>query len=144
MASRKWEIWEIVVETVTAVAVIVFFSLQMYYAYVYKSSMFTMLYRLLPVALLYGGMSALQRFPEMLNGGGSVPLQGLVRVYAVRMVRNSKCFVVLGMLIPSAADVLGARIDDAFSLTVMCAVLGTVGYYLFRIYQYNKKKGDHS
>lgn len=139
MAKKEWEIWEIIMETVTAVALAAYFGLQAYYGYVYESGAAVMFYHILPPALLYACMALLQRFPEFLNGGGE-PLKGKVRIYAVRMVRTCKMILMFGVLLPSAADALGIGMNAAFSLFVMAAVLGTVGYYLYRIFQYNSKK----
>ncbi len=140
MTKREWEIWEIIIETITLIAVGVFFGLQIYYVYVYESSILTLLYHLLPMFLLYAGPAVLQIFPELLNGFGSEPLQGKVRIYAVRMVRNSKMLVVFGILAPAVADVLGMKMNAAYSLLIMAGVLGNIGYYLYRIYQYNIKE----
>lgn len=141
MIKKEWNIWEIVIETVAVIAVIVFLGLQIYYGYIYERSVWTFLYRLLPVLFLYAGMTVLQIFPELLNGGGG-PLPGKVHTYGVRMVRNCKMFVMLGMLFPSFADALGVEMDAAYSLFVMAGILGTIGYYLVRIYQYNSEKKD--
>ena len=143
MSKKEPDLWELVVETVTIVAALVFLGLQIYYGYVYQSSLVTLLYHLLPALFLYAGMLVLQRYPELLNGFGSEPLQGKVRMYAIRMVRNSKLLVVLGMLFPSAADALGIEMNGAYSLFIMAGILGNIGYYLYRIYQYNsKQKGN--
>ena len=139
MTKREQEIWEIIIETITLIAAGVFFGLQIYYVYVYESGILTLLYHLLPMFLLYAGLTVLQIFPELLKGFGSEPLQGKVRIYAVRMVRNSKMLVVFGILVPAAADVLGVKMNAAYSLLIMAAVLGNIGYYLYRIYQYNLK-----
>ena len=108
----------------------------------YLNDFLLSLYHLLPNLCLYAGMTVLQIFPELLNGWGSEPLQGKVRTYGVRMVRNCKMFVILGMLFPSAADALGIEMDAAYSLLVMAGILGTIAYYLIRIYQYNASKKD--
>lgn len=142
MKEKEWKIWEIVIETVTVTALIVFLGLQIYYGYIYERSLMTLLYHLLPNLCLYAGMTVLQIFPELLNGWGSEPLQGKVRTYGVRMVRNCKMLVILGMLFPSAADALGIEIDAAYSLLVMGGILGMMAYYLIRIYQYNASKKD--
>lgn len=142
MMKKEWKIWEIIIETVTVVAALAFTGLQVYYGYLYKRSMTALIYHLLPVLCLYIGMMALQIFPELLNGFGSEPLQGKVRVYSVRMVRTCKMFVMLGMLFPSAADALGIEMDAAYSLFIMAGILGTIVYYLFRIYLYNSANKD--
>lgn len=140
MAKREWEVWEFIIETITVIAVGVFFCLQIYYVYVYESSILTLFYHLLPMILLYAGLTVLQMFPELLNGFGSESLQGKVRIYAVRMVRNSKMLVVLGILIPAVADVLGMEMNAAYSMLIMAGILGSIGYYLYRIYQHNLKE----
>lgn len=140
MPKKETEIWEIIIETAAAVAALVILGLQIYYGYVYESSVVTMLYHLLPLALLYAGMTVLQIFPEFLNGGNSEPLQGMVRTYAIRMVRNIKLLLVLGMLFPSAADVLGIQVNAAYSLLVLGGILINIGYYIYRIYKYNTRK----
>lgn len=139
MAKKEWEIWEVILEVLAACAACAFLALQIYYGLVYESSIVTMLYHLLPVAFLYAGMSALQAFPEFLNGGGE-RLQGMVRVYAVRMARNSKALVMAGMLLPAMADALGTEMNAAYSLFLMGGILGNIGYYLYRIFQYNTKQ----
>ena len=140
MMKKETEIWEIVTETVTALAVLVYIGLQIYYSYAYESSTVTILYHLLPVLLIYIGLTVLQIFPELLNGIKSEPLKGMVRIYAIRMVRNSKLFLILGMLLPSVADAIGIGMNPAYSLLLMAGVLGTVACYLYRIYQYNKSQ----
>ena len=140
--KNEWKIWEIIIETITVIAVLVFIGLQIYYGYIYERSVMTLLYHLLPVLFLYAGMTVLQIFPELLNGNSSEPLQGKVHTYGVRMVRNCKMLVILGMLFPSVADALGIEMNAAYSLLVMVGVLGTMAYYLVRIYQYNSAKKD--
>ena len=140
MEKKDLEVWEIVTEVLTAAAAVVFFGLQVYYKYLYESGIVTLLYHLLPVLLLYTGMTVLQMFPELLNGRGSEPLLGKVRIYAIRMVRNIKFMLVLGMLIPSVGDAVGAGVNAAYSLLVMAGILLDIGYYLYRIFQYNSKK----
>lgn len=142
MRKTEWKVWEIIIETVTVIAVLVFLGLQFYYGYIYERSLMTLLYHLLPVLCLYAGMTVLQIFPELLNGWSSEPLQGKVHTYGVRMVRNCKMLVVLGMLVPSAADALGIEMNAAYSLLVMAGVLGTIVYYLVRIYQHNSSKKE--
>ena len=139
MGKKDPEVWEIIIEAITAVAVCVFFGLQIYYAYIYESGILTMFYHLAPVVLLYVGMTVLQIYPELLNGSSEV-LQEAVRMYAVRMVRNIKLLLVFGILLPSAADVLGISVDEAYSLLVLAGILGNIGYYILRIYKYNTKK----
>lgn len=139
MKGNEIKFWEIVTEAVTAVLALLFLGLQVYYAYVYETSAVTMLYHLLPPLLLYAGMTALQIFPELLNGAGSEPLKGNVRVYAVRMVQNSKLLVILGIWIPSAADAFGIQLNAAYSLVLFCGILANIGYYIYRIYKHNRK-----
>lgn len=142
MEKKELNIWEIIIETVTIIGVIVFLGLQIYYGYVYKRSLIVFLYHFLSVILLYAGLTVLQIFPEFLNGKNSEPLRGMVRIYAVRMIRSAKMFVILGMLLPSVADALGVRMSAAYSFLIMAGVLGSIGYYLYRIYRYNSKKND--
>ena len=139
--KKESELFEIVIETVTALAILIYIGLQIYYAYTYESSITVVLYHFLPVLFLYIGMTMLQIFPEYLNGIKSEPLKGMVRVYAVHMVRINKMFLIIGMLLPSIADALGIRMNPAYSLLLMGCVLGTIVYYLYKIYQYNKKQG---
>ena len=140
--KNEWRIWEIIIETITVIAVIVFVGLQIYYGYIYERSVMTLLYHLLPVLFLYAGMTVLQMYPELLNGNSGEPLQGKVHMYGVRMVRNCKMLVIFGMLFPSAADALGIEMDAAYSLLIMAGVLGTIVYYQVRIYQYNSSQKD--
>ena len=116
MPKKDIQVWEIIIESIAAVAAVVIIALQLYYGYIYESGIATMVYRLLPLVLLYAAMTVLQIYPEFLNGMGSEPLQGMVRVYAVRMVRNIKLLLVFGILLPSAADVLGISFKDLFLL----------------------------
>lgn len=140
MPKKDIQVWEIIIELIAAVAAAVIIALQLYYGYIYESGIAAMVYRLLPLVLLYAAMTVLQIYPEFLNGMGSEPLQGMVRVYAVRMVRNIKLLLVFGILLPSAADVLGISVDEAYSLLVLAGILGNIGYYILRIYKYNTKK----
>ena len=140
MPKKDIQVWEIIIESIAAVAAVVIIALQLYYGYIYESGIATMVYRLLPLVLLYAAMTVLQIYPEFLNGMGSEPLQGMVRVYAVRMVRNIKLLLVFGILLPSAADVLGISVDEAYSVLVLSGILGNIGYYILRIYKYNTKK----
>ena len=140
MKKQEWKAWEIVIEAVTAAAVLVFLGLQVYYAYLYDSGLMILLYHLLPVVFLYIGMTVLQRFPELLNGRGSEPLDKTVCMYAVRMVRNGKLLLILGMLVPSIADVLYIEVNAAYSLMIMAGILLNILYYFYRIFQYNSRK----
>lgn len=137
MSNKQLQPWEIIVETITIIAGLIYLGLQIYYRYIYETAWGTMLYHLLPVAIIYAGMLVLQIYPELINVGGGEPLKGMVRVYAIRMIRNSKLLFVLGMLFPSVADALGIGMDGAYSLLIMGGILGIIGYYLYRIYRYN-------
>ncbi len=140
MPKREWEIWEMVIEAVTVAALLVFFGLQVYYGYIYESSFATVAYHLLSAALLYAGLTVLQVFPELLNGRNSELLQGTIRIYAIRMVRNIKLLLILGIVIPSAADVLGIAVNAAYSFFLFGGILLDIGYYIYRIYRYNTRK----
>lgn len=137
MSKRQLQLWEVIAEIITIIAVLIYLGMQIYYHYIYETTWDTMLYHLLPVAIIYAGMLVLQIYPELINVGGGEPLKGMVRVYAIRMIRNSKLLFVLGMLFPSAADALGIGMDGAYSLLIMGGILGIIGYYLYRIYRYN-------
>ena len=91
-------------------------------------------YRVLPSAFLYAGMTVLEIVPELLNAGGKEKLGGRIRIYAVRMARNCKFLFMIGMLVPSVADVIGFRVDASYSFLIMAGILGTLAYYLYRIY----------
>ena len=140
MPKKEPQLWEIIIETLSAAALMIYFGLQLYYGYLYESSITTMLFHLLPAVLLYAGLVVLQLFPEFLNGRNSEPLQGMVRTYAVRMVRNIKFLLMLGVLFPSIADILGISADAAYSLLILGGILANIGYYIYRIYKYNTKK----
>lgn len=140
MQKEKWEIFDVVIETLTVVGVLFYFGLQIYYRMLYETEWSTLLYHLFPILLIYVGTLLLQRNPEWLNGRGSEPLYGKIRMYAVRMVRNGKFLLILGMLVPGIADILGVHIHDGYSLLMMVCILAVIGYYMFRIYQYNKEQ----
>lgn len=144
MHKQEIRIWDIVTETLTAIAVLLFVGLQIYYRLIYQTMLSTLVYHMIPMLLIYAGMLILQRYPEFLNGWNSEPLVGKVCVYAVRMVRMCKMFLVFALLIPSVCDVLGFAINAAYSLFIMACILINIGYYLYRIFQYNSsqnKKG---
>lgn len=140
MKDGRANVKDIVIETITATAALLFVGLQIYYRVLYRTPWMTIVYHILPMALIYAGMLVMQRFPELLNGWNSEPLPGKVRVYAVRMLRWCKLFLVLGLLIPTVGDVLGAGIDPAYSILVMAGVSGAIAYYLYRIYRNNSSR----
>lgn len=142
MDKRGQKAWEAVVEAVAVMAVLAFFGMQIYYGYMYERSLSALLSHFLPVILLYAGMTMLQMYPEFLNGRNSEPLKGMVKIYAIRMARNAKLLLILGMLIPSAADLLGIEMNASYSIFIMMGILGNIGWYLYRIYQYNSKKKE--
>lgn len=140
MQKKDITMWDIVMETMTAMAVLIFTGLQIYYRVLYETTLGVVVYHMLPMLLIYVGMLILQYFPELLNGWNSEPLVGNVRIYAVRMVRMCKLFLVFGLLIPSIGDVLGMEIHAGYSLAVMLCILATIGYYLYRIFKYNSSQ----
>ncbi len=140
MRKNEMGIGDIIVESLTIFGMILYLGLQMFYICRYPIHGMTMVFHFLAVLLLYGGMMVLQCHPEFLNGRGSEPLTGKVRIYAVRMVRLCKFLIVYGILVPSMADVMGMSIDEAYSLIVMAGVLAVIAYYIYRIYQYNKEE----
>ncbi|MBO5303695.1 MAG: hypothetical protein J6A92_06555 [Lachnospiraceae bacterium] len=142
MQKDKWEIYDVVIETLTAAGVLLYLGLQFYYRMLYEIEWSTLLYHVSPILLLYAGTLLLQRNPEWLNGRNSEALYGKVRLYAVRMIRNSKFLLILGMLVPGIADIIGVHIHDGYSLLIMACILGIIGYYMFRIYQYNKEQDE--
>lgn len=144
MSEKQWNVWDMMIETITAAAILVFVGLQIYYRFVYQTSWGRFLYHLFPVIAIYAGMLVLEIFPEMLNIGNKERLKGMVRVYAIRMVRNCKLLFVLGMLFPSVADTLGIGMDGAYSLLIMGGMIGIIGYYMYRIYQYNVSQNDRN
>lgn len=134
--------WDIVLEVLTAMAVFIFTGLQIYYRTLYQTSLGVVVYHMIPMILIYAGILILQRFPELLNGWNSEPLEGQVRGYAVRMARTCKLFLVFGLLIPSIGDVLGIEIRAGYSLGIMACILATIGYYLYRIFKYNSSQNQ--
>lgn len=142
MRKNEMGTGDMMVEALTVFGMILYLGLQMFYRSQYRISITTMAYHFLPVILLYGGLLLLQYHPEYLNGGGGEPVRGQVRIYAVRMVRICKFFIVYGILIPSMADVLGMTVNGAYSLIVMACILAVIAYYIYRIYQYNKNEGN--
>lgn len=143
MSKKQSQIWEIVMETVTAIAILVYLGLQIYYQYAYESSITTIVYHLLPMLLIYIGMTVLQQFPELLNGSQSEPLRGRVRIYAIHMIRSSKLLIVLGLLFPSVADAVEIQLNASYSLFIIGGVLIVIGYYLYRIYQHNANEKEN-
>lgn len=143
MRRGEMGIGDIIVEALSIAAVLIYLGLQIVYRQLYGISADKMLYHFLPVILLYAGMMVVQFFPELLNGRNSEPLKGKVRIYAVRMVRICKLLLILGILLPSISDVCGVRINEAYSLIGMVGVLAVIGYYLYRIWQYNKSQNKH-
>lgn len=137
MKNEKLRTKDIVLETITAMAVLLFAGLQIYYCVLYRTPFMTLVFHILPMALIYAGMLVMQRFPELLNGKNSEPLSGRVRMYAVRMVRWCKLLLALGLLVPTVGDVLGGGIDPAYSIFIMAGILGVIAYYLYRIYRNN-------
>ncbi|MCM1258965.1 MAG: hypothetical protein NC307_14090 [Roseburia sp.] len=140
MRKNEMAIGDIIVESLTIFGLIMYLGLQMFYLSQYPVQAVTVVYHFLPMILLYAGMLLLQYHPEFLNGRGGEPVTGKVRLYAVRMVRICKLLLVYGIVIPSAADAAGIRINEAYSLIVMFCVLAVITYYLYRIYQYNKEE----
>ena len=142
MVKKDWKVWEIVTESLAAAAAVVYLGLQIYYGYLYESMGTAIVYRVLPAAFLYAGMTVLEIVPELLNAGGKEKLGGgRIRIYAVRMARNCKFLFMIGMLVPSVADVIGFRVDASYSFLIMAGILGTLAYYLYRIYRYNSESG---
>ena len=140
MRRNEMGIGDMIVESLTIFGMIMYLCLQMFYRRQYTIPAMTMVYHILPVILLYTGMMFLQYHPEILNGRGSEPVTGKVRIYAVRMVRVCKFLIVYGSLVPGVADVMGIGINEAYSLIVMGCILAVIAYYIFRIYQYNKEE----
>ena len=141
MVKKDWKVWEIVTESLCAAAAVGYLGLQIYYGYLYESMGTVIVYRVLPSAFLYAGMTVLEIVPELLNVGGKEKLGGRIRTYAVRMARNCKFLFMIGMLVPSVADVIGFRVDASYSFLIMAGILGTLAYYLYRIYRYNSESG---
>ncbi|MBO5373789.1 MAG: hypothetical protein J6A75_13870 [Lachnospiraceae bacterium] len=140
MQKDKSEILDVVIETLSAAGILLYLGVQFYYRMLYETVWTTFLYHLVPVIFMYAGMLFLQKNPEWLNGRNSEPLQGKVRFYAIRMIRNCKFFIVLGILVPGVADIIGIQLRSGYSLLIMLCVLVVIGYYMFRIYQYNKEQ----
>lgn len=76
MVKKDWKVWEIVTESLAAAAAVVYLGLQIYYGYLYESMGTAIVYRVLPAAFLYAGMTVLEIVPELLNAGGKEKLGG--------------------------------------------------------------------
>lgn len=140
MRRNEMGIGDMIIECLTIFGLIFYLGTQMYYHSQYPISAVTMVYHFLPILLLYAGMFMLQLHPEFLNGRGSEPVVGKVRIYAVRMVRICKFLIVYGITVPSVADAAGVGINEAYSLIIMLCILAVIAYYIFRIYQYNREE----
>lgn len=134
------KLWDVVSETLAAIAMCAYIGLQIYYKSLYFADTRWFSYDMLFVPLLYIGMLVLQRYPEFLNGMHSEPLTGKVRFYALRMLRSCKLLIMVGILIPAIADVWGIYVNEAFSLFLIVGLLVVIGYYMYRIYMYNKSQ----
>lgn len=138
MRKNEMAIGDIILEALTIFGLMLYLGLQIFYLNRYPVRGITMVYHVLPMILLYAGMLFLQYHPELLNGRGSEPVTGKVRIYGVRMVRVCKFLLVYGIVAPGAADVAGIRLNEAYSLILMFCILAVIAYYIYRIYQYNR------
>lgn len=132
--------WDTISESLSILGLLGFLGLQIFCGVVYRVQVTTIACNIAAVVLIYAGFMVLQFFPELLNGTGSEPLVGKVRIYAVRMLRTVKLIIVYGVLVPSIFDGAGIDINGAYSVIVLVLIVLTIGWFLYKIWKYNKSQ----
>lgn len=141
MKKHTMKPWDYTIETLCITGAVLYLILQLYYGSLYKIGVPTILVHLITMVLIFAGLTILQIFPELMNVGCKEAVEGKVRLYAVRMLRMVKLVLVLGMLVPSICDVRGTLLNAAYSLIIVVFLLLIGGYYLYRIWKYNRSQG---
>lgn len=113
----------LVFEIISAIAVLFYMGLQVYYGIVYGAGAVRIVMNVLILILVYMGLAVLAIYPERVNGLSREVCTGAIRRYTIRMVELIKLVFVLSLLFTSICDALGYRVDAAYSLIVMGLIL---------------------
>lgn len=123
MGKGHWTPEGLVLETVSAVAALVYTALQVYYGIVYAAGAMRILMNIFILLAVYAAFTLLAVYPERVNNLTREACSGKVRIYTVRMVRLIKLVFVLSLLFTSICDALGVRVDAAYSLIAMGLII---------------------
>ena len=108
-----------------------------------RNCVYTYLYRLTGVLLVYAGLTLLAFYPERVNGLDAQICTGKVRKLTIHMVLYMKLIFVMSLLFTSICDVMGKQVDGAYSLITAGLMIVIAVLYEIKIFQLlknNQKK----
>ncbi len=140
MRKDEMQVLDYFIEALTFIGMVGYVILQIFYNAAFAVSVYTMVYRVLMMILLYGAMLLAEYNPEMINVGSSEKLVGQVRRLAIRMIRWAKLIITFALLVPSIADIAEFSLDEAYCLIAVILILIDWGWYMYKIYKTNKEE----
>ncbi len=142
MKKKDWTVAGLLVEATAIVAGLIYLGLQIYYGILYGVSIFTLIMNILVFLCVYAGLTLLVFFPEKVNRLSVEICQGKIRQDTIWMVRLIKLIFVLSLLFTSICDVMGLKIEAAYSLIVAGFILATAIFFEARIIRTLKEKNQ--
>lgn len=133
MKRNEMTTTELLAEAVGIVAVVLDIGLQIYYGFIYRTNVGSILMNLAFLLLIYAGLTLFAIYPEKVNGLSKEVCTGAIRKYTVRMVRIVKLVFTGGILFASICDVLGVEVNAAYSLVVVALIVVVTVVYETKI-----------
>ena len=133
----------IIIDTVTAVCLLVYIALQVFYGLYYHVSPSGYLLNVAIVLLIFGALSYLLTIPEVLNHLAPDQCVGKIREYSLGLLRMARFIFLAGLLIPCVCDALNIGIRSSYSGIVVLLLIAVVLYYESKIINELRNSDDH-
>ena len=133
MNKRDMTKFDIIVEIVCGILLMVSVSLQVIYSVLHSLSIFSLIINVLIVVLVYIGLSMLSCYPEKVNAIPQEICIGNIRRYSIKMIRYAKLIFVASLVVPEVCDLLEHTLGQWYSFVVVVLIVGEIIYYEIKI-----------
>ena len=133
MNKRDMTKFDIFVEIVCGILLMVSVSLQVIYSVLHSLSIFSLIINVLIVVLVYIGLSMLSCYPEKVNAIPQEICIGNIRRYPIKMIRYAKLIFVASLVVPEVCDLLEHTLGQWYSFVVVVLIVGEIIYYEIKI-----------
>ncbi|MBQ1802126.1 hypothetical protein [Lachnobacterium bovis] len=133
MNKRDMTKFDIFVEIVCGILLMVSVSLQVIYSVLHSLSIFSLIINVLIVVLVYIGLSMLSCYPEKVNAIPQEICIGNIRRYSIKMIRYAKLIFVASLVVPEVCDLLEHTLGQWYSFVVVVLIVGEIIYYEIKI-----------
>ena len=127
-------------EAVGIVLALIYMGLQVYCGILYGAGVTSILLNVVMLLLVYAGLTLLACYPERVNNLSPQVCSGKVRKLTIHMVLYMKLVFVGSLVFTSICDIVGKRVDGAYSLLTAGGMILIAVLYEVKIIRFIKEE----